>query len=409
MENGIIFVKTHQLLLIQEQGINSACSLSNTNKMKLAGLTLILFLSGITFGQSAKKVNTRLLTELTREQQKQDSAYQVFFQLRSRQENLKKQFGEEKERFITESSNTLFYRDSISRSAYNLKRLGQAPDLKDVTTYMDMSNGWYFLQSVLSMKKELEPFDTLSEFSVLNELKLKQQNELLEAKLTEFHELEKLNNLRMQRNESGIRQLESAISLLDSATRVYENATGILLPKKRSLDAQLNDLRENYRLKGPKGFPDAYQTVFPDVHPTKSTEEYAVLSALKEAYSACDIVAPPAEAPRSKEQEPEIYTLVEEPAEFPGGMSALKKYLTDKLQYPEKAKEMGISGKVFIQFVVSKEGEVNNVKLKRGLSGCPECDTEAIRLIKSMPKWKPAKNNGKIVASYFNLPVTFKL
>lgn len=382
----------------------------NNDSMKLVGFIIVLFLSVFTFGQSAKKVNTRLREELTREQQKQDSVYQVFLRTDKQQKDLKNQFGKQKERFIRESSNTLFYRDSIKRIAYNLKRLGQDPDLKDVETYMEMSNGWYFLQDLLKKKKEPESFESVSGTQDLNGMDLKKQNELLKQKIAEYQNQGKANELRMQQNESGVKQLESGIFLLDSATIGYENATKILLSKKKNLDKQLNDLRETYRLKGPAGFPVAYRTVFPDVHPIPKEEVTNDPDSgdFRKDEGFTDIPVP-VESSRVVSQEPEIFTVVEEFAEFPGGMSALKKYLTDNLRYPERAREMAISGKVFLQFVVSTGGQISNVKLLRGLPDCKECDTEAIRLVKTMPNWKPGKNNGKTVNSYFNLPVEFKL
>ncbi|MNJ83794.1 transport protein TonB [compost metagenome] len=388
-------------------------SVNNTNNdsMKLAGFTLILFLSVFTFGQSARKVNARLQAELTKEQQKQDSVRQVFSQSYNQLEKTQHQLGKQKERFITESSNTLFYRDSISRARYSLKLLGQAPDMNDVTTYMEMSNGWYFLQSVLSMKKKPEQFGTVSDSLNLDGLELKQQNERLETRLAEFRDLAKLNQLRMNQNEYGIKQAELGIHLLDSAALVYENATRVLLSKKRSLDSQLNVLRENYRLKGPAGFPDAYRTVFPDVHPVPRElvqEDAPDHRGFWSNEGAVDSPAP-VESERIAVQEPEIYAVTDEQAEFPGGIAALKKYMMNNLQYPARANEMELQGKVYLQFIVSKEGEISNVKLLRGLPDCKECDLEAIRLVKAMPKWKPGKNNGKPVNSYFNLPVEFRL
>ncbi len=374
--------------------------------MKLAGFTLMLFLSVFTFGQSAKKMNAKLRAELAIEQQKHDSIHQVFSQLNNQVTALQTEFGKQKERFITESSNTLFYRDSISRVKYDLKRLGQAPDLKDVESYLEMSNGWYFLQSMISKKKKLEPLESVSGIEGLNDLELKKQNELLKLKIAQYQEKTAFNKVHMRENESGVKELKSAIALLDSASLGYENATKILLTKKRSLDKQLTDLRENFRLKGPAGFPDAYRTVFPDIHPLPKVE------VTNEPYyrdeSFID-VPPPAESSRIVAKEPEIYTVVDEAAEFPGGMGALKKYMTDNLRYPEKAKEIAISGKVYLQFIVSKTGDISNVKLLRGLPDCHECDAEAIRLIKAMPDWKPGKQNGKPVDSYFNLPVEFKI
>lgn len=119
-------------------------------------------------------------------------------------------------------------------------------------------------------------------------------------------------------------------------------------------------------------------------------------------------VPPTVEAPPVEKKE-EILTFVEEDASFPGGVAEMMKYLGNNIHYPEVAIQAGIQGRVTLRFVVDKSGEISRVKVIRGVPGCPECDTEAMRVVKSMPKWKPAKNGGKNVASYFNLPVTFKL
>lgn len=104
-----------------------------------------------------------------------------------------------------------------------------------------------------------------------------------------------------------------------------------------------------------------------------------------------------------------VYDLVDEPAEFPGGMYACKNFILTNLVYPSKAKEKGIEGKCYLKFIITESGEVSNVKVIKGVQDCPECDQEAIRLIKSMPKWEPGKINGKPVNSTFTLPVQFKL
>lgn len=108
-----------------------------------------------------------------------------------------------------------------------------------------------------------------------------------------------------------------------------------------------------------------------------------------------------------KEEEP--LKFVEEAAEFPGGIGAMRKYLAENIVYPQTAKELDIQGKCYLTFVVSAQGNISNVTVARGVPDCPECDKEAIRVIRSMPKWKPGKNGGKAVPSYFNLPVTFTL
>lgn len=82
-------------------------------------------------------------------------------------------------------------------------------------------------------------------------------------------------------------------------------------------------------------------------------------------------------------------------------------YLSGNITYPEDAKEKGISGRVFIQFVIEKDGSVSNVKVMKGIGG--GCDEEAVRVVKSMPKWKPGKQKGKPVRVNYILPVSFKL
>ena len=118
---------------------------------------------------------------------------------------------------------------------------------------------------------------------------------------------------------------------------------------------------------------------------------------------------PIVEIKTEKRQEEEIYTIVDESAEFPGGTEALKAYLKDNLKYPESAREIAIEGKVYLKFIISKKGEISNVSVLRGINECNECNKEAIRLIKSMPKWKPAKVNLKEVHSYYTIPVIFKI
>lgn len=107
------------------------------------------------------------------------------------------------------------------------------------------------------------------------------------------------------------------------------------------------------------------------------------------------------------EEEEEIFQVVEQTAMFPGGYQAMNKYLRDNIKYPQQAKETGTQGKVFLTFVVEKDGSITDIKILRDIgSGCGE---EAIRVVKSMPKWTPAKQRGKTVRQQFNLPVSFAL
>ena len=106
------------------------------------------------------------------------------------------------------------------------------------------------------------------------------------------------------------------------------------------------------------------------------------------------------------EEEP-VYTVVEEDPEFPGGIEALYQYLSSNIKYPEKAKAEKITGRVFISFVIEKDGSISNAKVLR----CPDemlCD-EAMRVVKAMPKWKPGRQRGKRVRTQYTLPISFTL
>jgi periplasmic protein TonB len=103
----------------------------------------------------------------------------------------------------------------------------------------------------------------------------------------------------------------------------------------------------------------------------------------------------------------EPLTIVEQKAEFPGGEEALMQYLHDNLKYPAVAAENDIQGKVILRFIVNKSGTIADVQVLRGIGG--GCDEEAVRVVRSMPHWKPAKQNGRSVRYYFILPVVFQL
>lgn len=108
-----------------------------------------------------------------------------------------------------------------------------------------------------------------------------------------------------------------------------------------------------------------------------------------------------------EEEEQIIFMVVEESASFPGGIQEMTNFIKNNLKYPQQARETGTQGKVFVTFVVEKDGSLTDVKVLRDIgSGCGE---EAVRVVKSMPKWKPAKQRGKPVRMQFNLPVAFTL
>ncbi len=107
-----------------------------------------------------------------------------------------------------------------------------------------------------------------------------------------------------------------------------------------------------------------------------------------------------------KPKEDEILTFVDEEAKFNGNMM---EFIQGKLRYPPSAMEMGAQGKCYVKFVVKANGSIANVSIERGVPGCPECDEEAVRVIRSMPPWIPGKNNGKSVSTWCRIPINFQL
>lgn len=108
-----------------------------------------------------------------------------------------------------------------------------------------------------------------------------------------------------------------------------------------------------------------------------------------------------------KADDSKVYVSVEELPQFPGGQNALMQFLAQNIRYPLKAKNEGIQGKVYLQFVIDKEGSVTNVVVQRDIGG--GCGDEARRVVQAMPKWKPGKQDGTPVRVYYTLPVNFRL
>lgn len=102
-----------------------------------------------------------------------------------------------------------------------------------------------------------------------------------------------------------------------------------------------------------------------------------------------------------------IYEVVEENAQFPGGDEACRKWLAEQLKYPAICLEQGVQGRVFVSFVVNKDGSIVDVEIKRSPDN--NLSKEAERVVKSMPKWKPARQGNRTVRSRFTLPVMFRL
>lgn len=124
-----------------------------------------------------------------------------------------------------------------------------------------------------------------------------------------------------------------------------------------------------------------------------------------EILKAKEVIAEP--EPPKHEEENKVFDIVEQQPLFPGGPEALMKYLSENTKYPVVAQENGVQGRVTVQFVVEKDGSISDVHVLRGVD--PSLDKEAVRVVKSMPRWTPGKQNGITVRVNYRVPVLFRL
>ena len=119
------------------------------------------------------------------------------------------------------------------------------------------------------------------------------------------------------------------------------------------------------------------------------------------------VAAPPPPPAPKPEVASKVFDVVEEMPSFPGGQGALMQYLASNIKYPVVAQENGVQGRVIVSFVVERDGSISDVKVARSVD--PSLDREAQRVVKSMPRWSPGKQNGSTVRVKYTVPVVFRL
>ena len=124
-----------------------------------------------------------------------------------------------------------------------------------------------------------------------------------------------------------------------------------------------------------------------------------------EVLKAKEVIAQP--EPPKHEEESKVFDVVEQMPSFPGGNGALLEYLATHVKYPVVAQENGVQGRVIVSFVVERDGSITDVRVVRSVD--PSLDREAARVVSSMPRWTPGKQNGSAVRVKYNVPVMFKL
>ena len=138
-----------------------------------------------------------------------------------------------------------------------------------------------------------------------------------------------------------------------------------------------------------------------------SQVEESTIQASDDTQAAVEVKYTPVEVEEEEVEEQQIFQVVEEMPEFPGGQKECMKFLRDNIKYPQISQENGVQGRVIVQFVVNADGSIVDPVVVRGVD--PYLDKEALRVVKLMPKWKPGKQRGKAVRVRFTQPVMFRL
>ncbi|MBS4057889.1 MAG: energy transducer TonB [Bacteroidetes bacterium] len=223
----------------------------------------------------------------------------------------------------------------------------------------------------------------------------------MEVKKTPKAELE---NKRVMFTQIGL-ILALAIVFLAFEYRSYDKRTIDLAQRTaENIQEEIIPITDQ-KLKPPPPPPPKQVTVLNIVEDEEEVEDIDINVDVDQK-TVIEVYVPPV---REEEEvvEQEIFTVVESMPEFPGGAGKMMEYIAKNIKYPPMARESGVQGRVFVNFVVEPDGRVSNVKVLRGIGG--GCDEEAIRVVESMPKWTPGRQRGKAVRVSFNLPVRFTL
>lgn len=190
--------------------------------------------------------------------------------------------------------------------------------------------------------------------------------------------------------------------------KVYDKPEGMDLTQKSSVVEDLIEPPVTEHTPPPP--PQLTQPEVVEVPNEETIEEDIKINMDIETHidqKVAEVVAIVQEVEEEKEDPHQIFIVVEETAAPVGGMPAFYDFVKGSLKYPAPAKRMDIEGKVFVQFIIEKDGSITDVQAIKGIGG--GCDEEAVRVVEKSPKWKPAKQRGKPVRQRMVLPITFVL
>lgn len=374
--------------------------------MKLLWSFCFLFFCSLVFGQSAKKQHRLLLAECASEQQKQEEAIVLFRKEKTVFDSLKL-LGNDQVGFLKEGEKKILDRFfTYSALRYQLKELeSELPPLISSFKSDEVPVQQVFVEPIRNTLNTTSIFDKVSDKMDMGNLSRKEQNKVLKRKLDEYKRYALSNSIRLEEMKDNQDRIKAFLPRMDSLRKAYESIANELTSDSWKMQDKLRQLEASFRKKGPKNFPEVYFRIFPDVFPGFLPDE----SPLNIAAPVYNTVFEDSYPTEIKHSEPDIYEWTEDAAVFFGGKDEMNKFITKNLRYPESVEQGIVFGKVYVKFVVSETGEISAVEVLKGISGCPECSEEAIRLVESMPNWIPGKQNGKTVKSYIGLPVKFEL
>ncbi len=354
---------------------------------------LFSFFTLIVLGQTPKKLNAQLRTEFAWQQKNYDSVFSAYQQIQLKYAGQTKLIREGYDVNRTYTTNFDRKKGEAKSHYQDLQKLKQdAPYKRNMDSLTRLAVTYKFtthrgvyreLENQYFRSKRTWDLEEGAHYTT------KEQNVWIDGINQQIWEAT-ANLLRDQRE---IRRLMDSIPgvMQELDQMLQSNRSKALFAEKvfSELDNRLRQLRIEFNEKGAENFPPEYRQVF---------------QGISEAMPMSELVESP--VPK-RPDENIIYEIVEEDPEYPGGLEALKKFLAQNVVYPSKAIEKGFNGKCIVQFTISETGVPSDFVVKKGVPNCPECDEEALRVLKLMPNWIPGKRNGKPAKTYYSLPVKF--
>lgn len=242
----------------------------------------------------------------------------------------------------------------------------------------------------------------LASATVIDKNGLEEIAEAVEVPLTELPSVDNISVLSIDNENQATREIEGYVKNSDGKPLV-----GAVITKKGSSEGTITDVNGYFKLNVNTdnsrliisfvGFETR------EINIEGITEVTVQMNSQENMLDEMVVVSGSGE--RLKEEP--IFTTVEEQPEFPGGVGEMYQYIAERIKYPSPAQRANVQGKVFVKFVVQKNGDIGDIKVLKGIGF--GCDEEAVRVISKMPKWKPGKQNGNPVNVYFTMPIAFRL